>query len=64
MKPGKQFGNLPGPRTFWTSEDGRTRIIRHCHGVFTLEHDGREVMPQGTFERICRYVWAEFIDWL
>jgi len=57
-----QFGNLPGRRVFWASSDGRTEIIRHCDGVFGLEYDGREVMPEASFERINAYAWAEFIS--
>lgn len=57
-----ETGNIPGRRVFWRSEDGRTQIIRYCHGVFGLEYNGREVMPEATFERINAYAWAEFIS--
>jgi hypothetical protein len=58
MKP---FGNMPGRTVFWQSEDRRTEIIRYCHGVFGLEHEGRTVMPETTFEVVTRYVHAEFL---
>lgn len=58
----QQFGNLPGRRVFWASADGRTEIIRYYDGVFGLEYDGREVMPEASFERINAYAWAEFIS--
>ncbi len=54
-------GNLPGPVVFWESEDGRTRIIRHCHGVFLLEYDGMDIL-EGSFEKVNNYCWHEFID--
>lgn len=56
------FNNIPGRRAFWKSPDGRTAIIRYCAGIFGLEYDGREVMPEASFERINAYAWAEFID--
>ncbi len=54
--------NAPGRRVFWETHDGRTRIIRYCHGVFGLEHDGRDVMHEGAFEKVNAYAWAEFIS--
>lgn len=57
-------GNTPGRKVFWESHDGRTQIIRYCHGVFGLEYDGNEVMPETTFEKIQSYAWSEFIDWV
>lgn len=54
--------NAPGRKVFWESHDGRTKIIRYCHGVFGLQYDGRDVMEESTFEKIQAYVWAEFID--
>ena len=52
--------NQPGRKVFWSN--GNTEIIRYCHGVFGLEHEGRAVMPETTFERAQAYAWAEFID--
>lgn len=51
---------MNGIGIFWTSQDGRTVILRHCDVAFELVHDGIQVMPIGRFEPICRYVWAEF----
>lgn len=51
-----------GPQIFWETPDRRTKIIRYCHGVFGLEHDGVAVMEETTFERINAYTWAEFIN--
>lgn len=49
-------------RLFWESQNKRTQIIRHCDVAFELIHDGITVM-EGRFEPLCKYVWAEFIDW-
>ena len=53
-------GNSPGRSVFWKT--GKLEIIRFCHGVFTLEYEGLEVMPQGTFEAVHRYAMSEFLD--
>lgn len=65
-----QEGTLP-EMVFWERGDGRLQLIRHCDGVFSLLLDGIAVMPSGTFERLCRYMWKEFdmlndiaIEWL
>lgn len=47
-----------GPGVFWTN--GRLEIYRHCDRVFSLLCDGVQVMPNGTFEQIDRYLWSEF----
>jgi len=52
-------GHLPGRSVFWT--DGKVAIIRYCDGVFGLEYNGNEVMPEATFEAVNHYAWAEFI---
>src|SRR5690606_40428418 len=44
-------GHLPGRKVFWERGDG-LQILRHCDGVFTLERDGVEIMPPGTFDEI------------
>jgi hypothetical protein len=62
MQNGLQ-GNYPNRKIFWKTQDGRTQIIRYCDGVFGLEYDEKEVMPETTFDRVQAYVWAEFIDW-
>jgi hypothetical protein len=48
-------------KPFWISADGRTRIMRYCHGVFLLQHNGRSVLS-GSFRRCANYAWAEFVD--
>ena len=52
------WGHMPNSGVFWTN--GRLTYIRHCEGVFTLECEGVQVMPAGTFEEINAYAWAEF----
>jgi hypothetical protein len=54
------FTTPPGRHVFWSSPDGQTKIIRHCHGVFDLEYRGAQVCPTATFEKLCAYYWLEF----
>ena len=51
------FGHT-GPAVFWSN--GRLVLYRYCDSVFELFCDGISIMPIGTFEKLCAYMWAEF----
>lgn len=49
-------------RFFWKSPCGRVVVIEHSAKKFELFLDSVAVMPPGSFEAICRYIWLEILE--
>ena len=47
---------------FWESGDGFIKIFKHFDGCFSLTFRGLDVMDETTFEKITKYLWAEFLN--